>query len=165
MTDEARGLDREPKVAFFFERGISINKLNYVIVRCGETISNLWDCDAQRTITQQISAYLLSSYFKVGVLPVKYLLPATFETFGFYPLRGIPKTVQRVEPIRSKLSTHPVPPRRASGSFRPCARAARNTDNADSLNLHLRCSRDFSNRFCNENIITPVHLPGLCTMI
>jgi len=43
MTDEYGGLDREPKVAFFFETGISINKINYVIVRCGETISNLWD--------------------------------------------------------------------------------------------------------------------------
>ena len=105
------------------------------------------------------------SYFKAAVLPVKYSLPATFETFGLYPLPGVPKTVQRVEPRRSKLSTHPVPPRRAPGSFRPCAHAARNTDNADSLNLHLRCSRDFSNRFCNEDILTPVHLPGLCTMI
>src|SRR4028119_18033 len=114
---------------------------------------------------KHISAYLLSSYFKAGVLPLIYSLRATFETFGLYPLRGIPKTVQRVEPRRSKLSTHPVPPRRASGSFRPCARAARKTDNADSLNLHLHCSRDFSNRFCNENIITPVHLPELCTMI
>ena len=147
MTDEDRGLEREPKVAFFFETGISINKINYVIVRCGETISNLWDCDAQRTITQQISAYILSSYFKAAVLPVKYSIPATFETFGLYPLLGIPKTVQRGEPRRSKLSTHPVPPRRASGSFRPCARAVRNTDSADSLNLHLHCSRDFSNRF------------------
>jgi len=101
-------------------------------------------------MTKHISAYLLSSYFKAAVLPVKYSLPATFETFGLYPLRGVPKTVQRVEPRRSKLSTHPVPPRRASGSFRPCVRAAHNTDNADSLNLHLRCSRDFSNRFCNE---------------
>jgi hypothetical protein len=110
------------------------------------------------TMRQHISAYLLSSYFKVAVLPVKYSLPATFETFGLYPLRGIPKMVQRAEPRRGKLSTHPVPPRRASGSFRPCAHAARNTDNADSLNLHLRCSRDFSNRFCNEiynNTCTP----------
>ena len=116
-------------------------------------------------MTQHISAYLLSNYFKAGELPVKYSLPATFETFGLYPLPGVPKTVQRVEPIRSKLSNHPVPPRRASGSFRPCARAARNTDNADSLNLHLRYSRAFSNRFCNEDILTPVHLPELCTMI
>ena len=106
-----------------------------------------------------------SSYFKAAVLPVKYSIPATLETFGLYPLLGIPKTVQRAEPIRSKLSTHPVPPRRASGSFRPCARAVRNTDSADSLNLHWRCSRNFSNRFCNENMITPVHLPELCTMI
>jgi len=117
------------------------------------------------TMTQHISAYLLSSYFKGAVLPLKYSLPARFETFGLYPLLGIPKTVQRAEPRRGKLSTHHVPPRRASGSFRPCARAARNTDNADSLNLHLRCSRDFSNRFCNKNILTPVHLPELCTMI
>ena len=55
------------KLHSFFETGISINKINCVIVRCGETISNLWDCDAQRTITQHISAYLLSSYFKAGV--------------------------------------------------------------------------------------------------
>lgn len=117
------------------------------------------------TMTQHISAYLLSSYFKGAVLPLKYSLPATFETFGIYPLLGVPKTVQRVEPRRSKLSTHPVPPRRASGSFRPCARVARNTDSADSSNLHLRYSRDFSNRFCNKNILTPIYLPELCTII
>jgi len=46
-------------------------------------------------MTQHISAYLLSSYFKAAVLPVKYSIPATFETFGLYPLRGVPKTVQR----------------------------------------------------------------------
>ena len=58
---------------------------------------------------KHISAYLLSSYFKAGVLPLIYSLPATFETFGLYPLLGIPKTVQRAEPRRGKLSTHPVP--------------------------------------------------------
>ena len=113
----------------------------------------------------QLQRGTYANWVKAAVLPVKYSIPATFETFGLYPLRGIPKRAQRAEPRRGKLSSHPVPPRRASGSFRPCARAARNTDNADSLNLPLRCSRDFSNRFCNPNIITPVHLPGLCTMI
>jgi hypothetical protein len=49
-------------------------------------------------MTQHISAYLLSSYFKGAVLLVKYSIPATFETLLLYPLLGLPKRVQRAEP-------------------------------------------------------------------